>query len=73
MPACWWLGLAGWCSVALVLLPLAARRASQSGWIVGIGLFGMAGMSGGDRAGSSASLWSLLIGVGMGCSRWHLR
>jgi len=53
--------------VALVLLPLAARRASQSGWIVGIGLFGMAGIVGVLIAPAAQPvLWSLLIGVGMG-------
>lgn len=53
--------------VALVLLPLAARRASQSAWIVGIGLFGMAGIVGVVIAPAAQPvLWSLLIGVGMG-------
>jgi CP family cyanate transporter-like MFS transporter len=53
--------------VALVLLPLAARRASQSAWIVGIGLFGMAGIVGVLIAPAAQPvLWSLLIGVGMG-------
>jgi CP family cyanate transporter-like MFS transporter len=53
--------------VALVLLPLAARQASQSAWIVGIGLFGMAGIVGVVIAPAAQPvLWSLLIGVGMG-------
>ncbi|KAA0086790.1 MFS transporter [Mycolicibacterium sp. P9-64] len=53
--------------VALVLLPLAARQASQSAWIVGIGLFGMAGIVGVLVAPAAQPvLWSLLIGVGMG-------
>ncbi|MBB5161935.1 CP family cyanate transporter-like MFS transporter [Mycobacterium sp. AZCC_0083] len=53
--------------VALVLLPLAARQASQSAWIVGIGLFGMAGIIGVVIAPAAQPvLWSLLIGVGMG-------
>jgi CP family cyanate transporter-like MFS transporter len=53
--------------VALVLLPLAARQASQTAWIVGIGLFGMAGIVGVVIAPAAQPvLWSLLIGVGMG-------
>ena len=53
--------------VALVLLPLAARQASQSGWIVAIGLVGMAGIVGVLIAPAALPvLWSLLIGVGMG-------
>lgn len=53
--------------VALVLLPLAARQDSQSAWIVGIGLFGMAGIVGVLLAPAAQPvLWSLLIGVGMG-------
>jgi CP family cyanate transporter-like MFS transporter len=53
--------------VALVLLPLAARQASQSAWIVGIGLFGMAGIVGVVIAPAAQPvLWSMLIGVGMG-------
>ncbi|MCW2559124.1 MAG: major facilitator superfamily 1 [Mycobacterium sp.] len=53
--------------VALVVLPIAARRASQSAWIVGIGLFGMAGIVGVLIAPAAQPvLWSMLIGVGMG-------
>ena len=52
--------------VALVLVPIAARQASQSAWIVGIGLLGMVGSVGALIApAASPVLWSLLIGVGM--------
>ncbi|MGB3481506.1 MAG: MFS transporter [Mycobacterium sp.] len=51
--------------IALVVSPLAARRGSQSGWIVGLGVFGVAGIVGVMLAPAAQPvLWSVLIGVG---------
>jgi CP family cyanate transporter-like MFS transporter len=52
--------------VALLISPLAARSPNQSGWIVAIGVLGMAGTVGLLIAPAAAPVvWSLLIGVGM--------
>jgi MFS transporter, CP family, cyanate transporter len=51
--------------IALVVSPMAARRGSQSGWIVGLGLFGVAGILGVMLAPAAQPvLWSVLIGIG---------
>ena len=53
--------------VALVVAPLAARRPSQSGAIVGLGVLGLAGAIGLMVAPAAQPvLWSVLIGAGMG-------
>ncbi|MCV7282207.1 MFS transporter [Mycolicibacterium flavescens] len=53
--------------IALVIAPLAARSRSQSGWIVGLGVVGLAGTVGLMIAPAAQPvLWSLLIGIGMG-------
>lgn len=52
--------------ISLIVSPLAARRASQSGWIVGLGVLGIAGMLGLLIApGAAPLLWSMLVGLGM--------
>ncbi|PKV90947.1 CP family cyanate transporter-like MFS transporter [Amycolatopsis echigonensis] len=52
--------------ISLVIPPIAARQKSQSPWIVGMGVFGAAGMLGLVIApGFSPLLWSLLLGIGM--------
>jgi CP family cyanate transporter-like MFS transporter len=52
--------------VSLVVPPVAARRGSQSGWIVGLGTFGIAGLIGLMAAPAAAPvLWSILLGLGM--------
>lgn len=52
--------------VALLISPLAARSSSQSGWIVGLGVLGMAGTVGLLVAPAAVPLlWSVLIGIGM--------
>jgi CP family cyanate transporter-like MFS transporter len=52
--------------ISLVVSPLAARRGSQSGWIVGLGTLGMTGMVGLLIAPAAAPLlWSVLVGLGM--------
>lgn len=52
--------------ISLVVSPLAARRDSQSGWIVGLGVLGIAGMLGLLIAPAAAPLlWSVLVGLGM--------
>lgn len=52
--------------ISLVVAPMAARHRSQGPWIVGLGLFGFAGMTGMMIApAASPLLWSLLIGLGM--------
>ncbi|MBK1786726.1 CynX/NimT family MFS transporter [Prauserella cavernicola] len=51
---------------SLLVAPLATRRGGQSWWIVGIGTFGIAGVTGLMLAPSAAPLlWSILIGIGM--------
>lgn len=53
--------------VALLISPLAARSANQSGWIVALGVVGFAGALGLTIAPAAQPiLWSVLIGVGMG-------
>ncbi|OAP21730.1 MULTISPECIES: MFS transporter [Amycolatopsis] len=52
--------------ISLVIPPIAARQKSQSPWIVGMGVFGAAGMLGLVVApGFSPLLWSILLGIGM--------
>jgi len=52
--------------ISLIVSPLAARRASQSGWIVGLGVLGIAGILGLLLAPAAAPLlWSVLVGLGM--------
>ncbi|MBB4685243.1 CynX/NimT family MFS transporter [Amycolatopsis jiangsuensis] len=52
--------------ISLVIPPIAARQGSQSGWIVALGVCGVAGMAGVLIAPAwSPVLWSLLIGIGM--------
>ncbi|MEB3034172.1 CynX/NimT family MFS transporter [[Mycobacterium] nativiensis] len=52
--------------ISLIVSPLAARRDSQSGWIVGLGVLGVAGMLGLLIAPAAAPLlWSVLVGLGM--------
>ena len=52
--------------VSIFLAPLAARSGSQSGWIVGLGVFGFAGGIGllTDPA-AAPLLWSVLVGLGL--------
>jgi CP family cyanate transporter-like MFS transporter len=52
--------------ISLIVPPLAARQGSQSWWIVGLGVFGFAGMIGLLVApGAAPLLWSVLVGLGM--------
>ncbi|SNR49375.1 MFS transporter, CP family, cyanate transporter [Haloechinothrix alba] len=52
--------------VSLTVPALAARRRSQSGWIVGLGVIGLTGMVGLMLAPTTVPLlWTLLIGTGM--------
>lgn len=52
--------------ISLIVSPLAARRDSQSGWIVGLGVLGISGMLGLLIAPAAAPLlWSVLVGLGM--------
>ncbi len=52
--------------ISLVIPPIAARQKSQSPWIVGMGVFGAAGMLGLVIAPAfSPLLWSILLGIGM--------
>jgi MFS transporter, CP family, cyanate transporter len=51
--------------VSLFVTPLAARRPSQSGWIAGLGVLGIAGVLGLLIAPAVAPLlWSVLVGLG---------
>ncbi len=51
--------------VALVIAPLAARAANQSGWIIALGVAGLGGVIGLMVAPAAAPLaWSVLIGIG---------
>lgn len=53
--------------VSLIVPPLAARRASQSGLVLGLGLLSMAGVAGLALAPLAApGLWVVLVGLGMG-------
>lgn len=52
--------------VSLIVPPLAARKGSQSWWIVGLATFGLAGVVGMMVAPAGAPvLWAVLIGLGM--------
>ena len=52
--------------ISLVVAPLAAGRPSQSGWIVGLGVAGVAGVIGLlIDPGAAPVLWSVLVGLGM--------
>jgi MFS transporter, CP family, cyanate transporter len=52
--------------VALIISPLAARSANQSGWIVALGVLGFGGAIGLLVAPAAAPwVWSVLIGIGM--------
>jgi CP family cyanate transporter-like MFS transporter len=52
--------------ISLLVPPLAGRRNSQTGWIVGLGICGLAGLSGLLLAPSAAPLlWAVLLGLGM--------
>ncbi|MBB2989522.1 CP family cyanate transporter-like MFS transporter [Mycolicibacterium iranicum] len=52
--------------LSLMIAPLAARRPSQSAWIVAVGLVGLVGTVGLMVAPAAQPLlWSVLIGVGM--------
>lgn len=52
--------------ISLTIPPIAARQGSQSPWIVGLGLFGIAGLLGFLLAPASAPvLWCVLLGIGM--------
>ncbi|WP_430732397.1 CynX/NimT family MFS transporter [Amycolatopsis ruanii] len=52
--------------VSLIVPPLAAKQGSQSGWILLLGVFGIAGVTGLMVAPSAAPLlWSIFIGIGM--------
>lgn len=52
--------------VSLFLVPLAARSRSQSWWVLALGVFGLAGITGIMIAPRAAPLlWSIGIGIGM--------
>lgn len=52
--------------VSIVIAPAAARKPGQSGWIVGLGVLGFAGVIGLAVAPDAAPLvWSVLLGLGM--------
>ncbi|QZA11727.1 MFS transporter [Mycolicibacterium holsaticum DSM 44478 = JCM 12374] len=52
--------------ISVFVSPLAARSANQSGWIVGLGVVGIAGVIGLlIDPGFAPLLWSVLIGLGM--------
>ncbi|PWQ88231.1 MFS transporter, partial [Enterococcus faecium] len=52
--------------LSLFIAPMAARRPSQSGWILAVGLFGIACTIGMMVAPAAQPLlWSVLIGIGM--------
>jgi CP family cyanate transporter-like MFS transporter len=52
--------------ISIFVSPLAARSANQSGWIVGLGVIGVAGVIGllVDPA-AAPLLWTVLVGLGM--------
>ncbi|MEJ2856320.1 MULTISPECIES: MFS transporter [unclassified Saccharothrix] len=53
--------------VSLIVPPLAARRPSQSGLVLGLGVLSMAGVAGLALAPAAApGLWVVLVGLGMG-------
>ncbi|MGV0625296.1 MFS transporter [Mycolicibacter minnesotensis] len=52
--------------ISLIVSPLAARRDSQSGWIIALGVLGISGMLGLLIAPAAAPLlWTVLVGLGM--------
>jgi len=52
--------------ISLVVPPLATRRGSQSGWIVGLSICGFVGAGGFLLApGLAPLLWTVLLGLGM--------
>jgi MFS transporter, CP family, cyanate transporter len=52
--------------ISIFVSPLAARSASQSGWIVGLGTIGVAGVIGLlVDPGAAPLLWSILVGLGL--------
>lgn len=52
--------------INIVVAPMASRRPSQSGWIVGLGLLGISGVAGLAIAPAAAPLlWTVLLGLGM--------
>lgn len=52
--------------ISIVVAPMASRRPSQSGWIVGLGLLGITGVAGLAIAPAAAPLlWTVLLGLGM--------
>jgi MFS transporter, CP family, cyanate transporter len=52
--------------ISIVVAPMAARRPSQSGWIVGLGVLGISGVAGLMIAPAAAPLlWTVLLGLGM--------
>jgi CP family cyanate transporter-like MFS transporter len=52
--------------ISIVVAPLASRRPSQSGWIVGLGVLGITGVAGLALAPAAAPvLWTVLLGLGM--------
>ncbi|CAM3905548.1 CynX/NimT family MFS transporter [Mycolicibacterium frederiksbergense] len=52
--------------ISIVVAPMASRRPSQSGWIVGLGLLGISGVAGLAIAPAAAPLlWTVLLGLGM--------
>lgn len=52
--------------ISIVVAPMAARRASQSGWIVALGVLGFSGALGLAFAPMAAPLlWTILLGLGM--------
>lgn len=52
--------------ISLVIPPIAARQGSQSWWIVGLGVIGLAGITGLLVApGAAPLLWSVFVGFGM--------
>lgn len=52
--------------ISIFIAPMAARSSSQSGWILGLGFIGLAGVIGllVDPA-AAPLLWSILVGLGM--------
>lgn len=52
--------------ISIVVAPMASRRPSQSGWIVGLGVLGITGVAGLAIAPAAAPLlWTVLLGLGM--------
>lgn len=52
--------------ISIFVSPLAARSGSQSAWIVGLGVFGVAGVVGLlVDAAAAPLLWSVLVGLGL--------